>query len=67
MQSSQKGINTDSIINSDGWRGYNGLVNLGYKKHYRVDHKANEFAKGKSHINGIENFLQARVPFGHWD
>ncbi len=25
----------DSIINSDGWRGYNGLVDFGYKKHYR--------------------------------
>ena len=49
-------VNTDSIINSDGWRGYNGLVDLGYKKHYRVDHGANEFARGKSQINGIENF-----------
>jgi len=49
-------ISTTSTINSDGWRGYNGLVDLGYKKHYRVDHSANEFARGKSHINGIENF-----------
>ncbi len=33
-----------------------GLVDLGYKKHYRVHHGANEFAKGKRHINGIESF-----------
>jgi transposase-like protein len=46
----------DSIINSDGWRGYNGLVDFGYKKHYRVDHSKNEFARGKSHVNGIESF-----------
>jgi transposase len=35
---------------------YNGLVDLGYKKHYRLDHSRNEFVKGKSHINGIEGF-----------
>ena len=46
----------ESIINSDGWRGYNGLVDFGYKKHYRVDHSKNEFARGKSHVNGIESF-----------
>ncbi len=37
-------------------RGYNGLVDLGYKKHFRVHHGQNEFARGKSHINGIESF-----------
>ena len=47
---------TDSIINSDGWRGYNGLVDFGYKKHYRVHHGKNEFVRGNSHINGIESF-----------
>jgi len=25
-----------SIIHSDGWRGYNGLVDMGYQKHLRV-------------------------------
>jgi transposase-like protein len=49
-------IDPDSVINSDGWRGYNGLVDLGFKKHYRVHHGANEFANGKKHINGIESF-----------
>jgi transposase-like protein len=47
---------TDSVINSDGWRGYNGLVDFGYKRHFRVHHGKNEFARGNSHINGIESF-----------
>lgn len=49
-------VNPDSVIHSDTWRGYNGLVDMGYKKHYRVKHGNNEFAKGKNHINGIESF-----------
>ena len=49
-------VDLDSIVHSDKWRGYNGLVDLGYKKHYRLDHGNNEFVKGKSHINGIEGF-----------
>ena len=43
-------------IHSDGWRGYDGLVDVGYAKHFRVDHSANEFASGSRHINGIESF-----------
>ena len=49
-------VDLESIIHSDGWRGYNGLVDLGYKKHFRVNHGQNEFVHGKSHINGIESF-----------
>jgi transposase len=45
-----------SVIYSDGWKGCSGLVDLGYKKHHRVDHNRNEFVKRKAHINGIENF-----------
>jgi transposase len=45
----------ESVINSDGWRSYDGLILNGYK-HHRVHHSKNEFARGKSHINGIENF-----------
>ena len=46
----------ESVIYSDGWRGYNGLVDVGYSKHFRVNHGANEFARGQCHINGIESF-----------
>jgi transposase len=49
-------IDLNSIIYSDGWRGYNGLVDVGYSKHLRVDHHKNEFARGSNHINGIESF-----------
>jgi len=49
-------VDPESVIHSDGWRGYNGLVDIGYKKHYRVQHGKNEFARGKNHINGIESF-----------
>ena len=46
----------DAVIHSDGWRGYDGLVDVGYSKHYRVNHGNNEFANDRSHINGIESF-----------
>ena len=49
-------VDPDSVIHSDGWRGYDGLVDLGYKKHYRVQHGKDQFAAGRSHINGIESF-----------
>ncbi len=44
------------MIHSDGWRGYNGLVDVGYQKHFRVLHSKDEFATDESHINGIESF-----------
>jgi len=50
-------VDIHSILFSDGWRGYNGLVDVGYDKHFRVNHSENEFAKDKTvHINGIESF-----------
>ena len=44
-----------STIHSDGWKAYDGLILNGYD-HYRVFHCENEFSRGKSHVNGIENF-----------
>ncbi len=44
-----------STIYSDGWKAYDGLLLNGYD-HYRVFHSENEFARGKSHVNGIEAF-----------
>ena len=50
---SQRGIirgRPSTVVNSDGWLGYDGLVDLG---HFRVSKDA--FAKGAVH--GIEGFL----------
>jgi transposase-like protein len=44
-----------STIHTDGWRAYDGLILNGYD-HYRVFHHANEFARGKSHVNRMEAF-----------
>lgn len=50
-------ISLASMIHSDGWRGYDGLVDVGYDRHLRVNHSGNEFAKRAGvHINGIESF-----------
>lgn len=44
-----------STIHTDGWKAYDGLILDGYN-HYRVFYHENEFARGKSHVNGIECF-----------
>ena len=49
-------VSAESIIHTDGWRGYDGLVDIGYNKHFRVNHGNNEFANKQTHINGIESF-----------
>lgn len=49
-------VSLDSVIHSDGWRGYNGLVDVGYSKHFRINHSDDVFAIGDIHINGIESF-----------
>ncbi len=48
-------VTLDSVIHSDKWKAYNGLVDVGYMKHYRVNHSV-EYANSVSHINGIESF-----------
>ena len=53
-------ISKRARVFTDGFRTYDSLVDMGYKKHYRVHHGKNEFAKKekkiRNHINGIENF-----------
>lgn len=49
-------VTIDAIVHSAGWRGYDGLVDVGYAKHFRVEHGANEFVRGTHHVNGIESF-----------
>jgi transposase len=52
----RKKVNEESVVYTDGFKTYDGLVDLGYKKHHRIKHGQNEFAHGPNHINGIENF-----------
>ena len=57
LQAIVKGkVLSDSTICTDGFRAYDGIVHLGYKKHYLIRHSKDEFAKGTNHINGIESF-----------
>ena len=49
-------VGVASTIHTDGFRTYDGIVDLGYQKHYRVQHGKDEFAVGTNHINGIEGF-----------
>ena len=49
-------VKLESTINTDKFRPYDWLVDLWYRKHYRVNHWENEFARWKQHINWIESF-----------
>lgn len=52
-------IALESVVISDGWKGYDGLVDMGFDRHLRI----RKTIKGKTrhvrngvHINGIESF-----------
>ena len=49
-------IDAAAMVNTDGWRGYDGLVDVGFDRHFRVRHDQDEFVQGASHINGMESF-----------
>jgi transposase-like protein len=49
-------VEPNSVIHTDGWRGYDVLVDMGFDKHLRVNHGNNEFVRGSKHDNGIESF-----------
>jgi transposase len=54
-------VDVHSIVNADGWKAYDGLVDVGYDKVFRVNHSKNQFAlKGEDgatvSVNGIESF-----------
>lgn len=47
----------ESILYSDWWRWYNGLVDVESERHFRVNHWESEFSLWHGiHINWIENF-----------
>ncbi|HYE75277.1 MAG TPA: IS1595 family transposase [Blastocatellia bacterium] len=49
-------VELSATIHTDGFRSYDGIVHMGYKKHYRIRHDLDEFVRGTAHINGIEGF-----------
>lgn len=50
-------ISVKTTVVTDYWRGYSGLVDVGYDRHIRLNHRQGEWSDGKGHnINGIENF-----------
>ena len=49
-------IDAAALVNIDGWRGYDGPVDVGFDRHFRVRHGRDKFVQGVSHINGIESF-----------
>ena len=48
-------VDPESVVLTDGWRGYDGLVDVGYDKHLRIN-KSKHFVSKGVHINGIEAF-----------
>ena len=50
----QSKVAADSVVYSDSYRSYNAL-DVSDFHHHRINHSL-EFADGKNHINGIENF-----------
>lgn len=49
-------VSLESVVFTDGWRGYSGLLDIGYNKHFRID-KSKSFSNQHGvHINGIESF-----------
>ncbi|OWP83507.1 IS1595 family transposase [Flavobacterium davisii] len=49
-------VNPESVIFTDGWRGYYGLIDIGYDKHFRIDKSKSFSNKHGVYINGIESF-----------
>ncbi len=49
-------IDPETVVHTDKWRGYDGLVDVGYDKHKRINHSKSFSAGNGNHINGIENF-----------
>ena len=45
-----------AMVNTGGWRGYDGLMDVGFDSYFRVRHGRDEFVQGASHIKGIASF-----------
>ena len=55
----ERQVDKEAIVYTDGFASYDGLVDWGYRRHYRVNHCADEFVERsnrRNHVNGIESF-----------
>jgi transposase len=53
-------VSLESVVMTDGWQAYDGLVDVGYDKHFRIKKyrkEGNPFTDGQVHVNGIEMLL----------
>lgn len=49
-------VSLESVVFTDGWRGYSGLLDIGFEKHFRIDKSKSFSNQNGVHINGIESF-----------
>ena len=49
-------VDLSSVVVSDGWRAYDGLVDVGFDKHLRISKRQHGPVHNGVHINGIESF-----------
>lgn len=45
-----------AVFYADGFIAYDGLVNYGYKKHYRIKHGENKFSDGHTTSTALKTF-----------
>ena len=52
-------VSLESVVMTDDWQAYDGLVDVGYDKHFHIKKYRKEgspFTNGQVHVNGIESF-----------
>jgi transposase len=50
-------VDPNSVIHTDGWRGYYGLVDIGVDRHFRVNH-------GTMNLSGAQSMTMELSPSG---
>lgn len=58
-------IDPANVVCSDGWPGYDGLVDVGLDKYIRIN-KQKTFAKGRAHINGVKVHFPLHLKACEW-
>ena len=62
MQIVKGKVSLQSVIHTDGFRSYDGIVHLGYQKHYRILHSDDKFAATHQSANAlVRMFVKANM------